>query len=77
LKKIIFAFLLPLITLSALGYNIGGVKNDMPKKSISKPISDKDNKAALKKWEATPDGIAFKKWEESAAGKKYMQGRLR
>jgi hypothetical protein len=33
-----------------------------------------DNKAALKKWEATPDGIAFKKWEESAAGKKVYAG---
>ena len=74
MKKIVFAFLLPLITLSALGYTIGGVKNDMPKKSISKPISDKDNKAALKKWESTPDGIAFKKWEESAAGKKVYAG---
>jgi hypothetical protein len=70
MKKIIFAFLLPLITLSALGYTIGGIKNDIPKKSISKPISEIDNKVALKKWEATPDGIAFKKWEESAAGKK-------
>ena len=37
-------------------------------------ISDKDNKAALKKWESTPDGIAFKKWEESAAGKKVYAG---
>ena len=29
-----------------------------------------DHKAALKKWEATPEGIFFKKWESSVAGKK-------
>jgi hypothetical protein len=28
------------------------------------------DKAAMKKWEATPEGIYFKKWEASAAGKK-------
>ena len=29
--------------------------------------------AALKKWEATPEGIIFKKWEASPAGKKVIE----
>ncbi len=29
--------------------------------------------AALKKWEATPEGIFFKKWEASPAGKKVIE----
>ena len=36
-----------------------------------------DNKAALKKWEATPEGIFFKKWESSAAGKKVYASEAR
>ena len=36
-----------------------------------------DNKAALKKWEATPEGIFFKKWELSAAGKKVYASEAR
>lgn len=30
------------------------------------------DKAALKKWEATPEGVKFKKWEVSSAGKKVF-----
>ena len=36
-----------------------------------------DSKAALKKWEATPEGIFFKKWESSAAGKKVYASEAR
>ena len=36
-----------------------------------------DNKAALKKWEATPEGMFFKKWESSAAGKKVYASEAR
>ncbi len=39
--------------------------------------SKMDNKAALKKWEATPEGIFFKKWESSAAGKKVYASESR
>lgn len=39
--------------------------------------SKMDNKAALKKWEATPEGIFFKKWESSAAGKKVYASEAR
>lgn len=37
----------------------------------------KDNKAALKKWEATPEGMFFKKWESSVAGKKVYASEAR
>ncbi len=36
-----------------------------------------DKKAALKKWEATPEGMFFKKWESSAAGKKVYASEAR
>lgn len=39
--------------------------------------SKTDNKAALKKWEATPEGMFFKKWESSAAGKKVYASEAR
>lgn len=35
-----------------------------------KPPSAAEREAALKQWEATPEGIKFKKWEASPAGKK-------
>ncbi|WP_428654404.1 hypothetical protein [Runella sp.] len=38
------------------------------------PLSAAERNAALKKWEATPDGIMFKKWEASPAGKKVYAG---
>jgi hypothetical protein len=36
-----------------------------------------DKKAALKKWEATPEGMFFKKWESSVAGKKVYASEAR
>ena len=48
------------------------IKNETSKKSIPKPLSAAERKAALKKWEATPDGIMYKKWEASPAGKKVF-----
>lgn len=38
--------------------------------STPKTLTAEESKAALKKWEASPDGIMFKKWEASPAGKK-------
>lgn len=45
--------------------------------AIANNESKIDNKAALKKWEATPEGIFFKKWESSAAGKKVYASEAR
>ena len=39
--------------------------------SENKKVAPKSE--ALKKWEATPEGIFFKKWEASPAGKKVIE----
>ncbi len=43
-------------------------------KSTPKTLTAAESKAALKKWEASPDGIYFKKWDASPAGKKVNAG---
>lgn len=70
MKKIIYALILSLVVVSGLLFANGGIKNETSKNSNSKPLSVTERKAALKKWEATPDGIMYKKWEASPAGKK-------
>jgi hypothetical protein len=56
MRKLNYILMLPLLILSSFVFANNEVK--------------KDKKAALKKWEATPEGMFFKKWESSAAGKK-------
>jgi hypothetical protein len=70
MKKIIYALILPLIGVCGLVFANSEIRNEISKKSISKPLSAAERKAELKKWEATPDGMLFKKWEASPAGKK-------
>ena len=70
MKKIMYALILPLVVVSGLVLANREIKNEASKKSTSTPFSAAEKKAALKKWEATPDGIKFKKWEASPAGKK-------
>lgn len=72
MKKIIYALILPLVVVSGLVFANGEIKNETSKKSIPKPLSAAERKAALKKWEATPDGMMYKKWEASPAGKKVL-----
>ena len=74
MKKIIYALILPLVVVSGLGFANHEIKNEASKKSISKPLSATEMKAAMKKWEATPDGIKYKKWEGSPEGKKVYAG---
>ena len=74
MKKIIYALILPLVVVSGLAFANHETKNEASKKSTSKPLSAAERKAALKKWEVTPDGIAFKKWEASPEGKKVYAG---
>ena len=70
MKKIIYALILPLVVVSGLVFANRETKNKTSKKSIPRPLSAAERKAAREKWEATPDGIMFKKWEASPAGKK-------
>ncbi|RZJ51898.1 MAG: hypothetical protein EOO44_13475 [Flavobacterium sp.] len=89
MKKIIYALILSLVVASGLVFSFtpftdasganNEIKNETSKKSISNPLSAVERNAALKKWEATPDGIIFKKWEASPAGKKVYasEGKIR
>lgn len=79
MQKIIYALILPLVVVSGLALANRETKNETSKKSTPKPsggvpLSAAERKAALKKWEATPDGIMYKKWEASPAGKKVYAG---
>jgi hypothetical protein len=74
MKKIIYTLILLLVVVSGLVFANREIKNETSKKSIPKPLSAAEREAALKKWEATPDGIKFKKWEASPEGKKVLAG---
>jgi hypothetical protein len=74
MKKIIYALILMLVVVSGLVFANREFKNETIKKSTPKPLSAAEREAALKKWEATPDGIKFKKWEASPEGKKVLVG---
>ncbi len=70
MKKIISVLIVTLLVVIELLYANREIKNDTSKKPISKPLTAAEKQAALKKWEATADGIHFKKWEASPPGKK-------
>ena len=74
MKKVIYALILLLVVISGLVFANREIKNETSKKSNPKPLSAAERKAALKQWEATPDGIKFKKWEASPEGKKVLDG---
>ena len=74
MKKVIYALILPLVVVSGLVFANREIKNETSKKSTPKPLSAAEREAALKAWEATPDGIRYKKWEASPAGKKVYAG---
>ncbi|MDI9882680.1 hypothetical protein [Flectobacillus longus] len=76
MKKIIYMLILPLVVVSGLVFANANreAKDEAARKPLSKPLSIAERKAALKKWEASPDGIMFKKWEASPAGKKVYAG---
>lgn len=74
MKKIIYALIVPLVVVSGLVFATREIKNEASKMSTSKPPSATERKAALKRWEATPDGVKYKKWEASPEGKKVYAG---
>ena len=57
-----------MVVVSGLVFANREIKSETSIKSIPKSLSVAESKSALKKWEATPDGIMFKKWEASPAG---------
>jgi hypothetical protein len=74
MKKVIYALILPLLVVSGLVFANREIKNETSKKSTPKPLAAAEMKAALKKWQATPDGIKFKKWKASPEGQKVIAG---
>jgi hypothetical protein len=82
MKKIISIFTLTLVVVGGLVFSLtqfnndkianNEIKTETSNKSKQKPLSAEERKAELKKWEASPDGIAFKKWEASPAGQKVF-----
>ena len=74
MKKVIYALILSLVVVGGLVFANREIKNEAAKESIPKPLSAAERKAALKKWEATPDGVKFKKWQASPEGQKVLAG---
>ena len=82
MKKIISIFILTLVIVGGLVFSFAQFNNDKitnneiktetSKKPKQKPLSAEERIAELKKWEASPDGMAFKKWETSPVGKKVI-----
>ena len=70
IKKNIFTLLLVLVVVSGVVVANRDTKKEPAKKTMQKPLTAAEMKAARKKWEATPDGIAYKKWENAPEGKK-------
>jgi len=65
---------LSFVIVGGLLFNSYESKSEKIAKSTPKTLTAAESKAALKKWEASPDGIHFKNWEASPAGKKVNAG---
>lgn len=74
MTKGISALLLLLVTLSGLALANTANEPETPKKLGLLPPNPAESKAALKRWEASPDGIAFNKWKATPQGKKVLAG---
>lgn len=72
MTKGIYALFFLLVTVSGLALANAANEPETPKKSGLLPPNPAENKAALKRWEASPDGIAFNKWKASPQGKKVV-----
>ena len=70
MKKVIYVLTLSLVVVSGLVFANREIKNKASKESSPKPLTDAERRAAMKQWEATPEGIRYKKWEASPEGKK-------
>lgn len=74
MKKVIYALILLLVVVSGLVFANYEIKKETSEKSAPKPLSAAERNAAMKEWEATPEGIKFKQWEASPEGKKVLAG---
>jgi len=74
MKRAIYALVLPLLVVSGLVFANHERNNATPEKATPKPPSAAEKNAERKKWEATPDGIAFNQWKKSPEGQKVLAG---
>ena len=72
MKKIIYGLILPLVVVSALVFANREIKNETSKKAAPQPLSAAEREGEVKKWEATPGGIAYTKWKASPEGEKVL-----
>jgi hypothetical protein len=72
MKKAIYVLILSLVVVSGLVFANHEIKNGAPEKISPKPPADAERAAAMKAWEATPEGIKYKKWKASPEGKKVL-----
>lgn len=70
MKKAIYFLFLPFIIVSIVVF--ANHKSNSTAKLHPKPLTAAESKAALKKWESSPEGVFFKKWEASPAGLKVQ-----
>ena len=74
MKKLIYVLILSLVVVSGMVFANREIKNKASQESSPKPLTDAERRAAIKQWEATPEGIKYKKWEASPEGKKVYAG---
>ena len=72
MKKGIYALILPLVVAGGLVFANREIKNKTSEKPVTKPLSAAEMNAEMKRWEATPGGIAYKKWKASPQGEKVL-----
>ncbi|MEY2761698.1 MAG: hypothetical protein RLZZ96_1598 [Bacteroidota bacterium] len=65
---------LSLVVVGGLSFTTYQSMGETTAKSTPKTLTAAESKAALKKWETSPDGIQFKNWEASPVGKKVQAG---
>ncbi len=73
MKKILFAGILLVIVTVGLLIASNEEKTEKASSYTTKSLTKDEKKAALKKWEATPEGKFFRNWEASAKGKKVQK----
>jgi hypothetical protein len=72
MKKIIYVLTLTLVVVGGLVFANMVVENHPAEKIVRKTASSAESAAALKKWEASRDGVKYKTWKASPTGKKVF-----
>lgn len=67
-----YTLILSLVVVSGLVFAKREIKKETSKTSAPRSLTAAERKAAMKKWEATPDGSKFKKWKASPEGQSVL-----